>query len=327
MTGDVTAPLWLSKGQRCGMSRTRYDARWLQLRADQFERMAYTLPVAFDQFYDAINLSGDHRAIANTRRAWLERALKGKLEVLETIAFGSIPRFTALSDHADVDVLVALHYGQHIKDKQPSTVLQLVREALAPLATTSIRRNGQAVTLTFESWPNVDVVPASRVTDPTTDAVLHYNIPDMHRGEWIATNPKEHARRVEGRASTCGRNFRRLITMMKHWNRLKNASRLQSYHVETIAIDTFTSDMGDLPWALLTFFGSARGKLDFHWSGNANVSAYLDYETRSQVHQSLTEAEALARAAWYAGYSKPDDHEEAIGLWRGVLGMKFPSYG
>ena len=75
---------------------------------------------------------------------------------------GSIPKYTALSGYADVDVLVALHYGQHIKDRRPSAVLSTLKTALGPGAG-AVRRNGQAVTVKFQSWPNVDAVPASRV--------------------------------------------------------------------------------------------------------------------------------------------------------------------
>ncbi len=287
--------------------------------------MAYTLAVSFERFYEAINLPGDHRSAANTRREWLERSLKGKLTVLDTVSFGSIPRFTALKDHADVDLLVLLHYGLHIKDRKPSAVLQTVRTALAPSATAGIRRNGQAVTLKFESWPNVDVVPASRVTD-TNGVVTHYNIPNMHREEWVPTNPPEHARRISEKASQCGQNFRRLITMVKHWNRVKNSERLQSFHIEAIAIDTFSSSMTDLPWELHRFFESARTKLSFHWHAGADVSAYLDYETRQLVQAAVNSASSKATAAWSAGYQQTD-HCDAIVCWRDLFGLAFPAYG
>jgi hypothetical protein len=50
--------------------------------------------------------------------------------VIEAFASGSIPRYTALNEHADLDVIVALHYSKHIKDKTPSQVPQEVRDAL-----------------------------------------------------------------------------------------------------------------------------------------------------------------------------------------------------
>ena len=93
--------------------------------------MALTVSAAFDQFYENINLSGDHRDTANSRRDHIVSLLKKELEVLEAFPSGSIPRFTAVRDYADVDVIAALHYSKHIKDKTPAQVLQTVRDCLA----------------------------------------------------------------------------------------------------------------------------------------------------------------------------------------------------
>jgi hypothetical protein len=101
---------------------------------------------------------------------------------------GSIPRFTALKAHADVDVMAVLHFGKHIKDRNPSEVLLNVKNALGTGQAGRGRRNGQAVTVTFQSWPNVDVVPASRLTN-NDGVVTGYEIPDMNREVWLPTNP------------------------------------------------------------------------------------------------------------------------------------------
>src|ERR1700745_812522 len=59
--------------------------------------MAWTTEAAFERFYDEVNLPGDHRATANLRRDWvLGRLRNNGIDVLDAIAFGSIPRYTAL---------------------------------------------------------------------------------------------------------------------------------------------------------------------------------------------------------------------------------------
>jgi hypothetical protein len=156
--------------------------------------MPYTVEASFTSFFDKINLSGDHREIANTRRDDIVGKLSktftilesfstgsirddivGKLSktftILESFSTGSIPKYTALKEHADLDVIVVLHYTQHIKHKTPTQVLQDVRNALAEWRT-GARRNGQAVTLKYKTWPNVDIVPVSRTTDESGN-VLH----------------------------------------------------------------------------------------------------------------------------------------------------------
>jgi tRNA nucleotidyltransferase (CCA-adding enzyme) len=123
--------------------------------------MAYTLAILFDKFREHIELSGDHRETATAPKDRVISLLKNDFEILDAFATGSIRRFTAVRGHADLDVMVVLHYGKHIKDKKPSAVLQEVRDSLGEYKT-NVRKNGQAVTLHYETWPNVDIVPVSR---------------------------------------------------------------------------------------------------------------------------------------------------------------------
>jgi tRNA nucleotidyltransferase (CCA-adding enzyme) len=108
--------------------------------------MAYTIQTAFDQFFEAINLGGDHRETANARRDRIVALLSNHFTILEAFSTGSIPRYTALRGKADLDVMVVLHYGKHIEGKSPTQVLQSVRDALAEYRS-QVRKNGQAVTL------------------------------------------------------------------------------------------------------------------------------------------------------------------------------------
>jgi hypothetical protein len=64
--------------------------------------MAYTVEAAFNGFYDAINLSGDHREIANARKDRVVQLLGKHFEILDAFTTGSIPRYTALAAIADL---------------------------------------------------------------------------------------------------------------------------------------------------------------------------------------------------------------------------------
>jgi hypothetical protein len=195
--------------------------------------MSYTVDASFEAFYDNINLSGDHREIANNRRDEIVRTLEKKYAIVEAFSSGSIPKYTALKKHADLDLIVALHYEKHIKGKTPTEVLQSVRNALSEWRT-GARKNGQAVTLYYRTWPNVDIVPVSRVVN-RDGTVFYYNVPDSNSDSWIASRPKKHADDIEQKSSKCGRNFRRIIKMIKHWNRI-HGDYLQSYHIEVLAL-------------------------------------------------------------------------------------------
>lgn len=289
--------------------------------------MAYTVPYSFTLFYEAINLPGDHRITANKRRDALVSLLQNSFEVLDSFSTGSIPRFTALSEHADLDIMVVLHYGKHIKDKSPADVLADIRDHLKDYRP-SVRRNGQAVTLRYKTWPNVDVVPVSRTTNAEGE-VTHFNVPNANTGEWIKSRPKTHSRNIETVASSGGENFRQLIKFIKHWSR-RNGDYLQSYHIEVLALKTFESsgELVDITWDLVVFFSNAETLLaNALWHDTGYADAYLSYADRLAVATNVTSALSVARSAWYCTYDGRDDHQQAITLWRKLFGSEFPTYG
>jgi hypothetical protein len=281
--------------------------------------------VSFDQFYSSINLSGDHRTVANKRRDRLVSLLGNHFEILEAFPSGSISRFTALSGYSDVDVMVVLHFGKHIKEKTPHQVLKSVRDALGGYRT-GVRRNGQAVTLKYETWPDVDIVPASRVSD--NGKFLEYQIPDSNTGSWISTNPRVHSADVEAASRLRGPNFRKALKMVKWWNKA-HSDYMQSYHIEVAALHAWTHAIDDLSWALFTWFDKAFEVVKsplFHDRGI--VDGYLNYNSRQELLKRLESAKTLAGSAWYATYGENDDHKTAIAKWRQLFGgSPFPEYG
>jgi hypothetical protein len=285
--------------------------------------MAYTVHSSFDQFYEAINLAGDHRSTANSRRDALVSLLERHFEVVESFSSGSIPRFTALKSKADLDVIVALHYGKHIKDKTPTQVLQSVRDALGTYRN-QVRKNGQAVTLYYQTWPAVDIVPVSRAVDSQGN-VTHYNVPNSKDDTWIQSNPKAHADDIDNRAAKCGPNFRRAIKMIKAWNS-SHSSYLQSYHIEVMALHTFDSEMNDFTWDLLQFFKRSRELIASSlWHGRGYADAYLTANDREEIKKRLSTAEEKARMGWY--YNTEGNAEESIKYWKQLFGDSFPAYG
>lgn len=284
--------------------------------------MAWTVDVAFKQFHDAINLAGDHRSAANVRKEWLAARLGSSFTVLESFAFGSIPKYTALSEYADLDILVALHYGRHIKDRKPSLVLADVKNALGTSAGAT-RRNGQAVTVRFSSWPNVDVVPAARVVDDDGN-LTGYSIPDANQETWLHSRPTSHAKRIADSAAKHGPNFRQIIKMIKDWNR-RQSVQLQSYHIEAIAVNG-AWDWSDYSWAVFQFLKDAQSHLSWMWYDDGEATSYLHWSRRGQVEKQLKVATDHAHTAWYQMYSK-NDHRAAISEWRRIFGLRFPSYG
>jgi hypothetical protein len=287
--------------------------------------MPHTVPYSFNVFHDTINLSGDHRSQANARRDDVVATLSRTFEILDSFSTGSIPKFTALKSHADLDVIVVLHYGKHIQGKTPSAVLQSIQQALSEWRT-GARRNGQAVTLHYQTWPNVDIVPVSRITNDD-GSVSYYNVPNSNDQSWIKSRPKKHSSNIEARSSECGQNFRRIIKMIKHWNRT-HGNYLQSYHIEVLALEILSGNLEDISWHIFQFFEKARDKLNGHvWYDLGFADEYLSWSDREEVKKRLDTAIEKSRDAWYKTYGSNDDRKGAIEIWRQIFGSEFPQYG
>jgi hypothetical protein len=284
----------------------------------------FHVDTAFHDFHDRIKLPGNHREIATARKDWIVRRLNPYFTIVNAFAMGSIPKYTALKEHADLDVMVVLHFGNDIEGKTPAEVLDDVRIMLGSGAG-SVRRNGQAVTMRFGSWPNVDVVPASvTYADNEKKTVLRYNIPDMHRGVWLPTRPATHAKAIRSRAEWDGPYFRQVIKMVKEWNR-RQPVQLQSYHIEVIALN-MSCGFDDYSWAVYQWFDTAKNYIWSCYHDGEDISDYLDGRCTAVLDQ-LKAAEKLANDAWYLTYDDRDDHEQAVAKWRKLFGQKFPPYG
>jgi hypothetical protein len=287
--------------------------------------MAYTVTSAFNTFYDAINLGGDHRETANARRDRLVQLLSNHFTILDAFSTGSIPKFTALKARSDLDVMVVLHYGNHIQNRTPAAVLQSVRDSLAGYRT-GARKNGQAVTLYYDTWPNVDVVPVARFVDGNGN-VTHFTVPDANSGTWIESRPKEFAEAIEQRSSSCGANFRRIIKMVKAWNAV-HSEYLTGYHIEVLALRCLDGNLDDTPWHMFRFFENARALVaNSLWYDRSYADGYLSYADRQEALKRLDTAIATSREAWHATYGGNNDQQNGIRLWRQVFGSDFPAYG
>ncbi|WP_206411755.1 nucleotidyltransferase domain-containing protein [Lysobacter enzymogenes] len=285
--------------------------------------MTYSVEGSFAAFYEKINLSGDHRATANTRKDDIVKKLSKDFTILDAFASGSIPKFTALSGKADLDIIVALHYGKHIEGKTPTQLLHSVRSSLAEYKT-GVRRNGQAVTLSYKTWPSVDIVPVARAlnSDGTVD---YYNVPNSNNDTWIKSRPKKLSNEIENRSSSSGANFRKIIKYIKHWNST-HSSYLSSYHIEIMALSALHGNLDDTAWNVRAFFEKAMEAIKHPmWYELGFADDYLTAVDREEARKRLSTAYDKSLSAWHHGFQGRD--QKAIEAWKQVFGDKFPDYG
>jgi hypothetical protein len=282
--------------------------------------MPRLLSTAFDQFLRRITIGGDLKSIATTRRDKIAELLEDKMDALDIFPTGSLVRGTGLKGSSDVDVIVILHYTKHIKGKTCTQVLESVRDALGDYNARIVKKNGQAVTLYFKSWPNVDIVPAQRVR--LDDGGREIRIADSNTNTWVPTNPSGHDARIK----KIPLRRRQLIRMAKSWN-VAHSAYMQSFHIELAALKTaYATD--DDPWAeddwaysLVEFFEAAEevtkrgGQLWFDY----------DPDDIEQLRSRLRRASTLANEAWAA--VRDGQNAKAMGKLRVLFGDRFPEYG
>lgn len=287
--------------------------------------MPYTVPVSFDKFRQNIEPPSYQREIATKRKDRLVSLLETDFEILHAFPTGSLPKFTAIKGHADLDVMAVLHYSKHIENKKPSEVLQAIRDCLGDCRT-NVRKNGQAVTLYYKTWPNVDIVPVSRVVNDD-NKVAYYRVPNMNDESWISSQPVRHAKEMSDRNSSFGKEFKRIIKMIKWWNH-QHSSYFQSYHIEVLALHILTGSFSNYPWEVFQFFDkSVELAQEPLWHHRAYADSYLDRKKRQEVENRLETASDKARNAWFKTCGSNDDHKGAIEIWGQIFGGEFPAYG
>ena len=283
--------------------------------------MSYTVASSFQKFLENIELPSEHHGIAIRRTNRIVSLLENDFTILEAFPSGSIPRYTALRDYADLDVIVVLDYGRHIKNKKPSQVLQTTRDVLGEYRT-NVRKNGQAVTLYYKTWPNVDIVPAWRIGNSST-----YRIPDMNSEKWINSRPRKHSEAMDCRDMICGEPFKGIVKMIKWWNH-QHSSFLQSFHIETIALKTLKGQISGYSRSIYGYFAGATEIVKSPlWYDGSQVDSYLDNQKRREAVKRLETARKKALEAWKCTLRNKNDHEGAIYLWRQIFGDEFPRYG
>ena len=192
---------------------------------------------------------------------------------------------------------------------------------------TNVRKNGQAVTLYYDTWPNVDIVPARLVANWMQ--APYYEIPNTITGSWIATNPKAHRDAVEEKSNECGPNLRRIMKMLKHWN-LTHGNYLSGYHIEVIVLSSLSGRLDDLGLSLYRVFEKGAQCLQSPLFYKLSlVDGYLLSSQRQEALKQWGHAKQLASNGWYFSYSGNGQKsiQKAIESWGLLFGEKFPKFG
>jgi len=322
---------------------------------------------AFDKLLGTIGLSASQKSQGSTSHQYVRGLLDKKWQSDSSFPWlvegdflsGSYARGTKIHPLNDIDVMVVLDgtgltafdkgqtlnaevrgagtagspvnsytYNQfgHISSKM---VLEKFHDALKETYPNSeIKKHGQAVNVWLDSYQlGLDIVPCFHIM-PRDGRRDFYYIPaggDQHT--WLSTNPKIDKEIVDAMDTFHDGKFKPVVRLLKHWNEVHNASRLESYHIETVAVYAlgWEQKITDHADGVRRFFSNAGIHLqnpcpDMTQLGGP-VDTYLSQEARQATVQKLREALQHLTTPPSAGLITLPAHQ--LGGWRKIYGVSF----
>ena len=316
------------------------------------------------RIYDAeVALSAPQISQGAASHAHLASLLKGKEQsdttfpwILDSGLSGSYARGTKNYPLDDIDLLitidgaglVAYRYGQPVYAEvrgsrwgnpverlvgpdgmiSSKRLMDAFRAGIAAsYPNSSIRKDGQAVSVLLSNGLGLDVVPAFHIV-PRDGSVEHYYIPEGGDGHgWIFTNPEIDKNLCDALNDYHGGWLKPVIRLVKFWNMTRNADRLKSYHLEVLVWHSLSSNppIADLRSGLLCFFDRApelaSGSCPDPTGLGAPLDRYLTLDARAQSINALNTARTLLGRARVVEPFAPGPLE--LSAWGGVFGPVF----
>ncbi|MDQ4145675.1 MAG: hypothetical protein M3198_18405 [Actinomycetota bacterium] len=292
--------------------------------------MAKSVADAFNQFHDnKLALTQAQQTKVDQRFARATELLRAAfptasgLPIADVRLIGSAARGTIIRPLNDLDVLARFANKEGVFEKyRHDSQAFLYRVTNAIKARTEVKQvgaRGQAVRLFYTDDLHVDIAPVFAWTEGG------YGLPSGD-GSWITTDPPKQNGWLEERHMQLGRQLKRKVRFLKRWNQ-EHSARLASFHLEVMTASTFSSLGRDTRAALRVFFENASLFLDVQDPAGygGELSSYLSSSARSGVIQSFAAAAERVEKAILA--EAVGNHEEALRLWRIVLGPEVPAYG
>lgn len=287
--------------------------------------MIKTINEAFNTFKSNIEITGLQKETVSTRQNSVREVVEKDRKVLDSFLTGSYSRSTMIAplSEADIDIFIILdpeYYeigGQgRLLDLTKSTLLKTYTE------TPKISRNGQAVTITFTDFI-VDVVPAFYKQGGG------YLIPDSINKIWISTDPKVHVDFISQENKNHEGNLIPLIKMLKTWNK-NNGGILKSFYLELIIANILKGvRISSFSSGVRYILDKARDYIGYKIKdpaglGEGFVSGLNGYSNEKILSIINRDYQKCLKAE---NFERLDKMEEAIKLWKEILGERFPAYG
>lgn len=238
---------------------------------------------------------------------------------LKVHLMGSAAKNTVIRPVDDVDTLAVFsneNWAIWKYQRDSKAFLYRVREAYKGVSVQQVGARGQAIRVFFESGGHVDVAPVFE------ESAGVYLLPNGSGG-WMRTSPLEATSWFLRKHSELNYQLAPTVRLLKAWNRA-HSSRLQSFHLETMAASCFATLGANRQSALECFFEWAPRNLHVADPGgqSGSLSTYLTQSQQEQVLRSFQLAHARCQLA--NSFEATGDHQTAKQYWQQNLGKGFP---
>ncbi|MBP6929679.1 MAG: hypothetical protein KBB77_01955 [Candidatus Moranbacteria bacterium] len=322
---------------------------------------------AFEKLLSKIGVSQAQRSQGSTSHGYIRKLLNNKWQndplfpwlTSGDFLSGSYARGTKIYPLDDIDVMMVIdgtglfvfEKGQRINAEvrgggavgspvsqytygtqgliSSKRILEAFRDAIQEsYPNSNIRKNGQAVNVWFESYGmGLDIVPCFHILPKDGRRDFYYIPQGGESHEWLTTNPKIDAEICDAVDALHDNKLKPVIRLLKYWNKVHNASRLESYHLETVAIYVFHNHpekILDHAKAVQYFFNNAATYLqgscpDMTQLGDP-VDRYLTPEARRLTLVKIMEAQRAINTPSSSGFLAPVN--QLVG-WRKIYGDTF----
>ncbi len=322
---------------------------------------------AFEGLLEKIGVSQAQRSQGSTSHTYVRGLLDNKWKTDPTFPWlatgdflsGSYARGTKIHPLDDIDVMIVLDgsglfqveggrqtnaivrgeaHGSPVHTLTYGTqglisskrILEKFRDALQEAYPSSdIRKNGQAVNVWLESYGlGLDIVPSFHIIPQDGRRDFYYIPKGGESHEWMSTNPKIDAEIYHDLDTRHDGKLKPVVKLLKHWNEVYNNSRLQSYHLETVAMyvfDQHPDQLRDHASALTYFFNNAEPYLvqncDDMTRIGGHVDTYLTPEARGITLERIRQTCDIIRTHYPLGSLVVAG--TALTGWRKIFGDSF----
>lgn len=285
----------------------------------------------FENFCNSLLIGTDLRSTISTRYLAICKRLNLDFWNMDTTSggryVGSFGRNTANNWVSDIDIVFEMplsiyHQYDDYHGNGQSALLQAVKNSIIKTyATTSLKGDGQIVSIIFSDKMRFEVLPVFKNT------VNSYTFADSNDGgSWKTANPVPEISAISTGDSLTNNNLRPLCRMIRSWKYYCNVP-INGLLIDTLAY-RFLTNWSHRSNSYLYYDWMSRDFFEYLKNQTANQAIWYAIGSNSQIVNSenfrYKATQAYNIAADAIKYQSEDKEWSSKQKWREIYGYRFP---